>query len=152
MREITDTDETMVGDIEDVDNSNSISMEAASVVTASTEAMVASAGNISAVNGISEMTAKDEVVEADPDSSTCSAMTLETLSEDVMLGSEAGSSTTSGHHHHHHINHPLMTPTSPRSVTNASMSASGKTTHFCLFQITGFPVAKHKTYFYCKLQ
>ena len=31
-----------------------------------------------------------------------------------------------GGQHHHHINHPLLTPTSPRSVTTASMSASGK--------------------------
>ena len=50
-------------------------------------------------------------------SSSASVVTLETLSEDVTSGANGG---------HHQINHPLLTPTSPRSVTTASISASGK--------------------------
>ena len=55
-----------------------------------------------------------------------SGVTLETLSEAGEGPSEAVVPGTNGGQHHHPIHHPLMTPTSPRSVTTTSMSASGK--------------------------
>ena len=73
-----------------------------------------------------------EVLMSEGASSTVSSgVTLETLSEDGVLPpimtSAAASSANGGHHPPNHvIHHPLLTPTSPRSVTTASMSASGK--------------------------
>ena len=81
----------------------------------------------------------------DISSSTASsgAVTLETLSEDSVLASMVThpgvtsglhgvtSSANGGQAHHSIHHHPLLTPTSPRSVTTASMSASGKLI-FCL--------------------
>ena len=103
-------------------------------------------------------------VNHDISSSTASsgAVTLETLSEDSVLasmvthpgmtsglhgmtsglhGMTSGlhgvtSSANGGHQSHSIHHHPLLTPTSPRSVTTASMSASGKliiyTTYFSI--------------------
>ena len=50
-------------------------------------------------------------------------VTLETLAEEVGATVPLVASNNGGQL----VNHPLFTPTSPRSVTTTSMSASGKT-------------------------
>lgn len=56
-----------------------------------------------------------------PQLPTSEEVTLETLTEEVNVGS--GATNANGGQL---VNHPLFAPTSPRSVTTASMSASGK--------------------------
>ena len=57
---------------------------------------------------------------------TTEEVTLETLAEEV-----GASNLVTASNNGNIVNHPLLTPTSPRSVTTASMSASGKTLIFC---------------------
>lgn len=60
---------------------------------------------------------EDSQVEQAISEPVTAVVTLETLSETDISGQNG------------HLNHPLLTtPTSPRSVTTASMSASGKQT------------------------
>jgi len=93
--------------------------------------------------GFANTVAEELAAAAASVSMSSSAVTLETLSEDGSVGIGGGmghgagmhhqmhhqmhhhsSGAANGGQHHHHINHPLLTPTSPRSVTTASMSAS----------------------------
>ena len=60
---------------------------------------------------------------------TTEEVTLETLTEEVNVASVA--SNNGGQL----VNHPLLTPTSPRSVTTASMSASGKPNFLLLIRV-----------------
>jgi len=99
--------------------------------------------------GFANTVAEELAAAAASVSMSSSAVTLETLSEDGSVGIGGGmgmghgagmhhqmhhhqmhhhhsSGAANGGQHHHHINHPLLTPTSPRSVTTASMSASGE--------------------------
>lgn len=99
------------------------------VPTASVEAAVNPIEGNSVTSALVEDSEAVSLSEAeragDMASNTSSAVTLETLSEDsgVHPTSSSVASTANGGHH---INHPLLTPTSPRSVTTASMSASGE--------------------------
>ncbi len=69
----------------------------------------------------SELVMERPQADHQPQFPTSEEVTLETLTEEVNVGS--GASNANGGQL---VNHPLFAPTSPRSVTTASMSASGK--------------------------
>ncbi len=153
MREIADTAD--MADVENLANStnnnassnSNTNSASTSLVEASMETAVGSmtnhANNSDAASAASEAASNLTSVTSssgisgmtDTASETSSAVTLETLSEDgnapATFGASAATSNPGGH--------PLLTPTSPRSVTTASMSASGKRNHkslyACLFSL-----------------
>ena len=139
MREVTDADETMenknnnnaASAIVDDDGGGSndpVSVEDNRVNEMETPEDLATSNDIT--EAISEAVS-DAVLNEVASSTTSSGVTLETLSEDGVLTSmtHPGASSANGGQPHT-IHHPLLTPTSPRSVTTASMSASGRL-QFC---------------------
>ena len=136
MREVTDADETMenknnnnaatsnVDDDHGGGSNDPVSVEDNRVNEMEAPEVLATSNDIT--EAISEAVS-DAVLNEVASSTTSSGVTLETLSEDGVLTSmtHPGASSANGGQPHT-IHHPLLTPTSPRSVTTASMSASGR--------------------------
>ena len=145
MRDIVDT-----ADMADVENNSAntnhnttpTSLEAAANNATSMETSVGSMTNTNVdvaednalVAAPSSGTSSGVVINDSASETSSSAVTLETLSEDgsssaVHTASIAASAAAAAAAAVSSGGHPLLTPTSPRSVTTASMSASGKPDH-----------------------
>ena len=144
MRTVTDGDQLETAPMEEDNNNGDVTASSANQnIQASSESATVtndlvspqtdnpmSASDISTADALENNSIIDTVsdllsqpVMEETASTASSAVTLETLSEDAV--SVSGVSVIGGQNHHS-INHPLLTPASPRSVTTVSMSASGK--------------------------
>ena len=151
MREVTGADETMENNNNDAgvvvvagdpvdrvvpiqveDNNHRVNLTNELVEMEDSSSAKAVSVNRSSAISVQANTALETLNEAAAaccSSTASSGVTLETLSEDGVVPTNAHGANGGQHTHAIH-HHPLLTPTSPRSVTTTSMSASGKL-NFC---------------------